>query len=326
MAGLLKNWRLNYRRSNLITSNAQKLTLYLDRVCQLYDIDTLLSEPVDTSTIIQYYTKSSWLYSIFHSMRGAVHMAVSSDAIFKRDDYYAQPRYMLQHMRDQGPEQVLEIASGKGFNTTYMARQFPDVTFTGVDLTPAHVAIASAKAHGMKLHNTIFVEGDFHALSFDDAQFDMAFVVESLCHTQDLRRSLESIYRVLKPGCTFVLFDTLKSRVDDLSDEERLAVRLIEYSVALTDVPSRDDFLTTAKSVGFSVDLFEDISQTTRPNLRRFEQIARWFFVWPPLSVSRLLLRVLPKYLTRNSIAGLLLPISSEENLLGYYRIVLRRW
>lgn len=41
---------------------------------------------------------------------------------------------------------VLEVGSGKGTNSLYLASLFPHATFVGVDLTPAHVELSNG--HG----------------------------------------------------------------------------------------------------------------------------------------------------------------------------------
>jgi hypothetical protein len=58
-------------------------------------------------------------------------------------------------------------------------------------------------------------------------------------------------------------------------------------------------------------------------NLVRFENMARLFFAFPPL--SKVLKQLLPEYFTQNTIAGLLMPMASERKILPYYRIILRR-
>lgn len=41
--------------------------------------------------------------------------------------------YKIYHYQDK---------CGKGFNSFFLAKQYPNVNFTGIDLTPSHIKIA----------------------------------------------------------------------------------------------------------------------------------------------------------------------------------------
>ena len=217
---------------------------------------------------------------------------------------------------------VLEIACGKGFNTLHLASHY-DAHFIGIDVTPIHIDIARRKARNQDISNVEFKQNDFHALTLEDNQFDCAFEVESICHAIDLELALENIYRVLKPGSDFILFDCFKKRYDDLTQDEEISTRLIEKSMSVPCFQPLSNFRTIAESVGFEVTELTDISDATMPNLVRFEHMAHRILRFPPF--ARLLKNYLPQHFTQNMIAGLLMPIASQDDILGYFRIVLHR-
>ena len=300
-----------------------KLADYLEKIRAVYDIDEMIHRSIDVPQIIDYYTQSNWGYSVFHSMRGAIHMALSSTGEFNRKYYLAQAEFIHTHISEMGHSKVLEIASGKGFNTIYLAKENKRMEFTGVDATPKHVQIATQKSQRSGLSNLRFDHGDFHALPYEENVFECAFEVESICNAIDLQVALASIYHTLKSGGTFVLFDSFKKRQEDLSPDEAVAIQLIEKSMSLQRFAGLDEFVTTAKSVGFTVLELRDISQATMPNLLRLEKLALIFFKLPIL--SRFIKWVLSDALVQNAIAGLLMPIASQDNMLGYFRIILQR-
>jgi hypothetical protein len=78
-----------------------------------------------------------------------------------------------------------------------------------------------------------------------------------------------------------------------------------------------------ARATGFEVVEVQDISQSTMPNLVRLENLARFFFQFAIF--GKIFKLLLPEYLAQNAIAGLLMPLASQEDILGYYRIILRR-
>lgn len=136
-------------------------------------------------------------------------MALNPDGVFDKDGYYGQARIVQGYLRG-GQERVLELASGKGFNSTYLARANPDQTCIGVDLTPKHIAMAKRADHD--LPNLGFQLGDFQALPFKSSSFDLAFVCESICHATDMEKALSEAHRVLRPGSKLIVFDGFRER------------------------------------------------------------------------------------------------------------------
>jgi ubiquinone/menaquinone biosynthesis C-methylase UbiE len=103
--------------------------------------------------------------------------------------------------------EVLEVAVGTGRNLSC----YPDsVRLTGVDLSPAMLDIARARAAelGRKID---LREGDAQALPFADAAFDTVVCTLGLCGFPDDRAAIEEMHRVLRPGGTLLLLDHIGS-------------------------------------------------------------------------------------------------------------------
>jgi arsenite methyltransferase len=302
--------------------SAKQLAGYLAQIGRVFDIDVVLRKGIDTEQIIDYYTQSEYGYRTFHLPEGSVHMALNYDGVFDRDGYYEQARTVDKHIRELGARQVLELGTGKGFNCVFLARRNPDVQFAGIDLTPLHISLAQRSSK--HLENLDFKLGDFQNLDFEIQTFDLLFEVESICHATDMRLTLSEAYRVLKPGGRFIVFDGFrKVRLDDLLTELEVAAKLVEVSMAVREGWTIDDWLETARGVGFSLLKVEDCSNAIMPNLMRFQALARSYFRFAPL--AKILSRVLPAYLVKNAIAGLLMPFTLEAGVQGYYSIILER-
>ncbi len=169
---------------------------------RVFDMHLLEGRGEEEGEIACYYEQSRWAYRIFHSNDGAMHLALNPDGVFDKAGYHGQARE-VERLIGPATERVLELAAGKGFNLRYLAERHPRTSFTGVDLIARHVDMARTKTKD--LENVRFVVGDFHRLEFEAESFDVAFVVESLCHATDLHRALHEARRVLRPGGLFVV-------------------------------------------------------------------------------------------------------------------------
>lgn len=295
-----------------------ELAFYLKKISRSIDLDTLAQKALNPEEIVAYYTQSSPGYHLFHSGAGSVHMALCPDGRFHRDGYYAQARMIERTLAVQNAHTVLELASGKGFNTIYLAARHPGMGFVGIDLTPAHLTVARRAAARARLTNASFEQGDFHTLTFPDASFDHVFAIESLCHAHDLSAVFAEVARVLKPGGIFSVFDGFRRKPEaQLNDEERLAATLVEKAMAVDKpLPLLHDFLEQGRQAGLAPIAGEDLSTAVMPNLQRLQLFARGYFRFPWL--ARLCGRWLPPYLVQNAVAGLLMPATVTGGIQSY--------
>lgn len=102
---------------------------------------------------------------------------------------------------------VLEVAIGTGSNLPHYG---PDVTVTGVELSPAMLAIARDRAAALGLAVDLR-EGDAERLPLDDASFDTVVCALALCSIPDPAAAIAEMKRVLVPGGTLLLVDHIGS-------------------------------------------------------------------------------------------------------------------
>jgi ubiquinone/menaquinone biosynthesis C-methylase UbiE len=302
-------------------TESNELDKYLQKIARIFNISDLLSQPINKENIVDYYVKSELGYKLFHSLYGSMHMALSFDGVLKNDDYFGQVAIVQNNINRTQPTNVLELGSGNGVNSVYLAEKNPQITFFGVDLTPQHIASARRLAEALK--NLQFENGDFHSIPFQDGTFDLVFEIESVCHTTDMRQALSEIRRVLKPGGHFILFDGFRGEHFEQYDQKmQTAVRLVEIAMATTPLWEIDKWMKLAEEVGFRVVEESNISTAIMPNLAKFQYLARGYFKYPLL--SKVFMRVLNRQLVANSIAGLLMPFTINEGAQRYYKIVLQ--
>lgn len=102
---------------------------------------------------------------------------------------------------------VLEVGVGTGAN---LAHYGADVSLTAVDVDADMLAGARRRATelglGVEFHHT-----DGLALPFGDASFDTVLATFVLCEVADVRRSVDEMLRVLRPGGHLLLADHVRS-------------------------------------------------------------------------------------------------------------------
>jgi ubiquinone/menaquinone biosynthesis C-methylase UbiE len=120
--------------------------------------------------------------------------------------------------------EVLEVGVGTGRNLPF----YPTgVRLTGVDLSPAMLAVAGDRARAVG-REVALREADAQALPFADASFDTVVCTLSLCAIPDDRAAIGEMRRVLRPGGRLLLLDHV--------DSSRRAVRVVQRLVETVTV------------------------------------------------------------------------------------------
>ncbi|KAF4690085.1 Hexaprenyldihydroxybenzoate methyltransferase, mitochondrial [Perkinsus olseni] len=99
----------------------------------------------------------------------------------------------------------LDVGCGGGLLTEEMASTY-GYNITGIDISEA--SLQQARHHGRHLPNLHYQVGSAYEIPFPDNSFDGVIISEVLDHLMDLRKAMQEIYRVLKPGGV-VVFDTI---------------------------------------------------------------------------------------------------------------------
>jgi SAM-dependent methyltransferase len=304
------------------TKNLDELRKYLAKIDKVFNVRKFIEQDIDFQDTAEYYRKSEAGYRFFHSANGSIHMALNHDGKFSREGYYGQAKIIQEYINRTGAKKVLELASGRGFNSAFLAKNNPQIQFVGIDLTPEHVAFAREHANG--LANLEFHHGNFQDLPFQDGIFDLVFEVESICHALDMEQALLQTRRVLRKGGYFISIDGFRSQDFEAFPEDlKIASKLAEVSMSVGKAWNIDDWVSLIDQVGFYVEKVDDLSAAIMPNLLRFQFLARGFFKFP--SLSKFLVTILPYYLVQNAIAGILMPFTVGAGLQRYYKVALVR-
>ncbi len=141
-------------------------------------------------------------------------MAAAPESLFERCHWlYALCREYL--FRDHTPEitsaffpggtpvagaRVLELGCGPGLYACRFAKDFPQITATGIDLSKRLIRRARTRAENLSLRNCSFSEGDAQKLAEPTASVDAVIVSRLFLIVPDKKAVLAEIFRVLRPG------------------------------------------------------------------------------------------------------------------------------
>lgn len=293
----------------------------LNVIEKVFNIEEVLSLPVNKEYITGYYRINKIPYSIFHTMSDFIHMGISRNGVYKESDLLEAVRTVDSFIARQNIKNILELATGRGANSFWLAQRNLDVNFYGIDISEGQLAYAREKAR--KVKNYFPEKGDYHDLKQYTADtFDLVFEVESLCYSTGKKQVLVEVSRVLKQNGIFILFDGYRNEMS-LNTAERIACSLVEKGMALEKLEHYENFKKTVLDTGFIIESEENVSKYVLPTMSRFERLASSFFSMP--KTAKLISWILPKEFLYNIISGYLMPDLINQKIAVHMITILRK-
>jgi demethylmenaquinone methyltransferase/2-methoxy-6-polyprenyl-1,4-benzoquinol methylase len=115
---------------------------------------------------------------------------------------------VVQIISETKPEKVMDIATGTGDLAINLVKTNAS-KIIGLDISKGMLTIGKEKIAKLKLNKTIeMVLGDSENIPFENNEFDAITVAFGVRNFENLEKGLSEIYRVLKPGGTFVVLET----------------------------------------------------------------------------------------------------------------------
>jgi SAM-dependent methyltransferase len=287
----------------------------LSAIKNVFDVDSILRLDTSPKEIAKYYNLNRLAYWLFVSRDGFVHMGLSEDGFLLPEDFKKTAVQISKLIAHKEAKEVLELATGKGGNLRYLASQHPNTRFYGLDLPGGQ----TDEGRFREYPNIEYSQGDYHDLSeYPSSTMDIVFVVEALCHAQPKQNVIQEVYRVLRPGGSFIVYDGYNLKpYKEMEPEEVLAVKLGWKGMLVNpDDMYIADFQKLVIDAGFEVEVTEDLGQSVLPTLKSLEKPASRFFKHPKL--ARLIKGLLPTYFVVNAISGYVMPDVVENNLCTY--------
>ncbi|KAF7186005.1 Sterol 24-C-methyltransferase [Pseudocercospora fuligena] len=185
---------------------------------------------------------------------------------FRKGESFSQAmarheHYLALKMGLQEGSQVLDVGCGVGGPAREIAT-FSGANITGLNNNDYQVerAIRYATKEGMDKQLS-FVKGDFMQMSFPDNSFDAVYSIEATVHAPSLQGVYSDIFRVLKPGGVFGVYEWLMTDLYDNDNPTHRQIRLdIEQGDGISNMEKIEVALAAVKAAGFELELHENLA------------------------------------------------------------------
>lgn len=114
---------------------------------------------------------------------------------------------VVKKVAESNPQKILDIATGTGDLAIAMAKN-TKAKITGFDLSAGMLEVGRKKVEEKNLTEKIeMIQGDAENMPFTDNSFDCITVAFGVRNFENLDKGLAEIYRVLKPGGSFIILE-----------------------------------------------------------------------------------------------------------------------
>jgi SAM-dependent methyltransferase len=166
-------------------------------------------------TIIDHYSQGALKQSIMAALQSAGRdiEKLSVDDLAPFDEFHiggrAATAHLMAYLQVQPHHHILDAGCGIGGPARYLAATTRS-RITGIDLTPEYCAAATWLTEKTGLENhIIYRQGNALSLPFPDDTFDGVYSIHMAMNIADKAALYRQIFRVLRPGSFFGLYDIL---------------------------------------------------------------------------------------------------------------------
>ena len=183
----------------------------------------------------------------------------SFDESIRRHEYQ-----LAGHLGVYGKQfQVLDVGCGIGGPMRNIAK-FLQCKITGITLNQYQVDRGNELNEKDKFADCRSVQGNFMELPFEPASFDGAYAIEATCHAPDRVKCYGEVFRVLKPGAVFSVYEwCMTDKYDPNNKAHQRLKKDIEEGNGLPDIINTKACLKAMREAGFEILLESDVAQVS---------------------------------------------------------------
>ena len=202
------------------------------------------------------------------------HIKTRKEAMYNMNDYVAK----LLGLKKNKKMKILDAGCGVGGTSTYLAKKYPNVNFTGITIAPEQVKLAEYFSNERGAHNTKFMLKSYLNTDFPDNSFDGIFALESSSYALNHNEFVDEMFRILKPGGRLVVVDSY-IRVDSFSSLLQKVYDEFCLGFGYANLPNLKKYQAYIKEKGFKQIKIEDISKNVGRSVFKCSIIVFPFFL-----------------------------------------------
>ncbi|KAL0938452.1 uncharacterized protein CTRU02_205062 [Colletotrichum truncatum] len=212
----------------------------------------------------QYYNLATDFYEYgfgesFHFSRAAI-AENFKQSIIRHEHYLAKAINIKTGMK------VLDVGCGVGGPAREIAK-FTGAYITGININEYQVERATRYAKKQGMQNQLqYVQADFMKIPFEDNTFDAVYAIEATVHAPSLEAVYSEIYRVLKPGGVFGVYEWVMTESYDNDNLSHRKTRIeIEQGDGIANMVKASEAVRAFEAAGFEILEHEDMAERPDP-------------------------------------------------------------
>ena len=179
---------------------------------------------------------------------------------------------LLEQLNFSEQHKILDVGCGLGGASRYVANNYRNKV-SGIDLTQEYIETGKALCSWVKLDKYVELHhGSALAMPFQAEEFDGGYMMHVGMNIEDKAQLFKEIYRVLRPGSSFGVYDVMRIENGELAypvpwatEKSTSQVSTPEqYKQALSDA----GFEVNKENIrrDFALDFFEQLRKKTQAN------------------------------------------------------------
>lgn len=146
---------------------------------------------------------------------------VTIDDLAPVDEFHiggqAATESLLDRISLSDREHILDVGCGLGGAARFVASRYGS-RVTGIDLTEEYIEVGRTLSAWVGLENRVALQqGSALAMPFEDASFDAGYMLHVGMNIEDKEALFGEIFRVLRPGTFFCVYDVMRCKEDELA-------------------------------------------------------------------------------------------------------------
>lgn len=153
------------------------------------------------------------------------------------DEFHIGGRLATENLLDQlsftEKHHILDVGCGLGGAARFVANKYNNQV-TGIDLTQEYIETGNTLCTWVKLDKKVALQhGSATVMPFQNESFDGGYMLHVGMNIEDKELLFKEIYRVLRPGASFGVYDVMRNKTGELAYPVPWATKKPKYQEIL---------------------------------------------------------------------------------------------